>query len=261
MARIRTIKPEFPQSESMGRVSRDARLLFIMLWTIADDSGRLRGNSRMLASLLFPYDDDAKDLLPAWLSELDAEGCIACYRVGSDSYIEIRNWLNHQKIDRPSKSKIPSFDEPSRGIANPRKRSSEDQRNGSKDQGEDQDQEHAAAVAAAITNLLTFAFCPATRKPKTEKTTLSLDDLTAKGIDRQVASDFLTLRKAKRAPLTPSAFDGLVTAWAQADLQPEAGMRVCVARGWQGFDPSWVKRASKHDLSRMVYEGTPDDRI
>jgi 5-methylcytosine-specific restriction endonuclease McrA len=25
MARIRTIKPEFPQSESMGRVSRDAR--------------------------------------------------------------------------------------------------------------------------------------------------------------------------------------------------------------------------------------------
>lgn len=36
MARIRTIKPEFPQSETMGRVSRDARLLFIQLWTVAE---------------------------------------------------------------------------------------------------------------------------------------------------------------------------------------------------------------------------------
>ncbi len=46
MARIRSIKPEFPQSESMGNVSRDARLTFIQLWTLADDSGRLRGSSR-----------------------------------------------------------------------------------------------------------------------------------------------------------------------------------------------------------------------
>ena len=45
MGRIRTIKPEFPQSESMGRVSRDARLTFILLWTMADDAGRLRSCS------------------------------------------------------------------------------------------------------------------------------------------------------------------------------------------------------------------------
>ena len=49
MARIRTIKPEFPQSESMGRVSRDARLLFVQLWCICDDHGRTRAASRMLA--------------------------------------------------------------------------------------------------------------------------------------------------------------------------------------------------------------------
>ena len=79
MARIRTVKPEFPHSESMGRVSRDARLTFIMLWTIADDSGRLRGNSRMLASLLFPYDDDAPHLIDAWLDELDRESRLVCH--------------------------------------------------------------------------------------------------------------------------------------------------------------------------------------
>lgn len=108
MARIRTIKPDFPHSESMGRVSRDARLLFVMLWTIADDAGRLRGNSRMLASLLFPYDDDAGSLIGGWLDELEREGCIARYSVDGGAYVEIRNWLNHQKIDKPSASKIPA---------------------------------------------------------------------------------------------------------------------------------------------------------
>lgn len=108
MARIRTIKPELPQSESMGRVSRDARLCFILLWTLADDEGRLRGNSRMLASLLFPYDDDAKDLIQGWLNELSKEGCIVAYTHESDSYVQIHKWLKHQKIDKPSPSKIPA---------------------------------------------------------------------------------------------------------------------------------------------------------
>lgn len=124
MARIRTIKPEFPQSESMGRVSRDARLTFILLWTLADDGGKLRGSSRMLASLLFPYDDDSRGSIDSWLSELEAEGCIIHYKIGGDSYIKICNWLSHQKIDKPSKSKIPDPDESSRILANPREHSS-----------------------------------------------------------------------------------------------------------------------------------------
>lgn len=127
MPRIRTIKPEFPHSESMGRVSRDARLTFVLLWTVADDSGRLRGNSRMLASLLFPYDDDAPNRIDAWLSELEQENCIVRYKVEGDSYIEIRNWLEHQKIDKPSPSKIPPFANVLEDSANAREHSSLDQ--------------------------------------------------------------------------------------------------------------------------------------
>lgn len=126
MARIRTIKPEFPQSESMGRVSRDARLCFVQMWTIADDEGRLRGASRMLASLLFPYDDDAPALMEGWLCELAGEGCIYRYQVDGTSYIQIAKWLEHQKIDRPSKSKFPAFDASSRKLANDREASSLD---------------------------------------------------------------------------------------------------------------------------------------
>ncbi len=108
MPRIRTIKPEFPQSESMGRVSRDARLLFIMLWTIADDFGRTRAASRMLASLLFPYDDDAVQRIPGWLSELEKENSIRMYEIEEHSYLQILKWEEHQRIDHPSKSKFPS---------------------------------------------------------------------------------------------------------------------------------------------------------
>jgi hypothetical protein len=137
VARIRSIKPEFPQSESMGRVSRDARLLFVMLWTISDDHGRSRAHSRMLASLLFPYDDDAGVLLPKWMAELENEGCISLYDVGGSQYLQINNWGKHQKIDKPSKPIFPGIDDISEDIRessrDTREVSSEDLRKGSKE--------------------------------------------------------------------------------------------------------------------------------
>jgi hypothetical protein len=153
MARIRSIKPELPQSESMGNVSRDARLTFIQLWTLADDEGRLRGNSRMLASLLFPYDDGedghvlttAKDV-EAWMVELEREGCIVRYQIDGAAYVQVANWLIHQKIDKPSKSKIPAFDDSSRILAKPREDSLEE---GIKDQGKEGSGSDASAPPAA----------------------------------------------------------------------------------------------------------------
>ncbi len=137
MARIRTIKPEFPQSETIGFLSRDARLLFIQLWTIADDEGRTRAASRMLASLLYPYDDDAGTLMEQWLEELEGKRCIRRYEIEGSKYLEITNWLKHQKIDKPSKSKIPPFVESSRAIENNLEASTTDlgPRTGTKDLG------------------------------------------------------------------------------------------------------------------------------
>ena len=154
MARIRTIKPEFPQSESMGRVSRDARLCFVMLWTLADDEGRLRGSSRMLASLLYPYDEDSRDLIENWLEELKKENCIVRYEIDGDCYIQVTNWTDHQRIDRPSKSKIdppPSIGkkprESSRKLAKPREDSTKPREASTLDQGRDQGEEGIARAS------------------------------------------------------------------------------------------------------------------
>lgn len=100
----------------MGRVSREARLCFLLLFTIADDSGRARASSRLLASLLYPYDEDAGHLIDGWLDELEGQQTIRRYSVDGDCYLEIVKWLKHQKIDRPSLSRLPQFDEGSRGL-------------------------------------------------------------------------------------------------------------------------------------------------
>jgi hypothetical protein len=148
MARIRTIKPEFPQSESMGRVSRDSRLLFVMLWTICDDHGRTRAHSRMLASLLFPYDEDAGEGIKVWLQELEEQGCIKLYEVDGAQYLQVVNWTSHQKIDRPSRPLFPGLSDATReGSRGPREGSSGDQ--GPKDQGTDQGQEEDPPVPPA----------------------------------------------------------------------------------------------------------------
>lgn len=146
MARIRTIKPEFVQSESVGRLSRDARLLFILIWTVCDDEGRLRGNSRMLARTLYPYDDGKDGQIDTsgsdverWMLELEQQGCVQRYESGGDSYLSVCNWLKHQKIDKPSASKLPPAP---RVLAKVRERSSQDQ-------DQDRDQEGKGSTAPA----------------------------------------------------------------------------------------------------------------
>ena len=107
MARLRTIRPNFAQSPVTGRVTREARLLFILLWPIADDAGRLRLDFEVLREQLFPFDADAAMLLPIWLDELEREGCIERYGIDDAEYLRIPQWKRLQTIDRPTRSRLP----------------------------------------------------------------------------------------------------------------------------------------------------------
>ena len=115
MARKRTIDPEIAQSRSMKAVSRDARLLFKLLITSADDAGRARANVPLLAVNLFPADTDASMMLPAWMDELERQGCIKRYVVEREEYLLLVNWRKWQTVDRPTASRLPP--PPSSGLA------------------------------------------------------------------------------------------------------------------------------------------------
>jgi hypothetical protein len=103
--RIRTIKPDFWTDEKVVELSPWARLLFIGLWNIADDHGRLIYSPRKIKLQLFPADSiEVGDLF----RELIDRRLVLIYKNGdSTQYLQVKHFAEHQKIDKRSPSKIP----------------------------------------------------------------------------------------------------------------------------------------------------------
>ncbi len=104
MARIRTVKPEFWTDEKVVECSIPARLLFIGLFNFANDMGCLERSPKRLKMQIFPA--DALDCEPL-IQELITHGLLTEYSVNDVCYLQIKGFLKHQKINRPSASKIP----------------------------------------------------------------------------------------------------------------------------------------------------------
>lgn len=60
------------------------------------------------------------------------------------------------------------------------------------------------------------------------------------GVSETVWADFLVVRKAKKAPLTQTALDGIQREAAKAGMSLADALALCCARGWQGFKADWV---------------------
>lgn len=69
-------------------------------------------------------------------------------------------------------------------------------------------------------------------------------------VDKSVWQDFVTLRKAKKAPITKTAVDGIRLQAQQAGMTLESALRICCERGWTGFKAAWLAdRAGKPGAS------------
>ena len=108
MARIRTIKPGFFTSEDVACLSIRARLTWIGLWTYADDNGRGKDNTRLIKAALYPLDDFTLHEVDEDMAELENAGRIIRYEVGGAPYFQIVAWEVHQRIQRPTASRIPA---------------------------------------------------------------------------------------------------------------------------------------------------------
>jgi hypothetical protein len=105
--RIRTLKPEMWADEKIGALSRDARLLFVGLITMADDAGRFRALPSAILGHVFPYDEDAAKKLDRWMGEIESQGLVQRYTVPPFLYGVLPGWLKHQKINRATESTLP----------------------------------------------------------------------------------------------------------------------------------------------------------
>lgn len=125
MARIRSIKPEFWDDRKLAkRTSRDARLLYIALWNLADEHGRVNGDPQWIKGQVFSYDDDIDAAVIAkLLDELAAPslGAVVRYEADEDPYLFLPKLARHQRLEPEKvKSRLPEPpDDPSGGPDNP----------------------------------------------------------------------------------------------------------------------------------------------
>lgn len=61
------------------------------------------------------------------------------------------------------------------------------------------------------------------------------------GVTDIVWQDFIDLRKAKKAPLSQSALDGIAKEAGKAGITLQAALEMCCMRGWTGFKAEWLK--------------------
>lgn len=114
MPRIRTIKPEFWTSVTIASLRpRETRLTFIGLWNFADDHGRCLDEPRLLKAAIWPLDDDiTAATVVDHLDRLAAAGLIIRYTYRDRPLLQITNWYEHQKVEKPRPSRFPPFDDP-----------------------------------------------------------------------------------------------------------------------------------------------------
>lgn len=106
--RIRNLKPEFWRSDDVTRLAFEHRLLFIGLWSYADDNGVGADRVVSIAADLFA-EDLARDshairmLITCGLQALNEGGQIVRYEAAGKRLLYITNWTRHQYIPRPTK--------------------------------------------------------------------------------------------------------------------------------------------------------------
>lgn len=114
--RIRTIKPSFWKHEDLSELPAEVHMLAAALLNYADDEGYFNANPKLVAAECCPLREDSVSPHDA-LTMLSDIGYIRLFN-GTDGklYGHVVTFLDHQKINRPSPSKIKcldSGDEPS----------------------------------------------------------------------------------------------------------------------------------------------------
>lgn len=107
MPRKRTIDPGIWTDPDFVELTIRQRLLFIGLFSNADDKGRLRGEGRSVKMIIFPADDITAGEIEADLFEIAKRGLIVQYKISDKPYICLPSFLKYQKMNYTSDSNLP----------------------------------------------------------------------------------------------------------------------------------------------------------
>ena len=101
------IDPGFWESVTVASWPYFDRLLFIGLFSHADDQGRLMGHPVLVRSRVFPFDNTPMEDVETALDTFEASESIIRYNVDGKDYIQLVNWWKWQHAQWAWPSKMP----------------------------------------------------------------------------------------------------------------------------------------------------------
>ncbi len=215
----RYLKPGIRDSELIDRLSSPAEVLFYRLIVTVDDFGRADARPSMIKAACFPIKESATAAKCAGLlEELASAGVINLYEVDGKPYLQMQKWDN---APRAKESRFPA---PADTCA------------------------HMHASARTTRTLLpgteTGTETETGKAPRTRRATAPSVD-KPEGVEDQVWSDWLELRKKKRAPVTKTVVEGSIAEARKAGMTLNAFLRIWCRRGSQGLEADWLKPDEK----------------
>lgn len=238
VARARNIKPSFFQNEDLAELDPLARLFFIGLWTVADFKGCVEFRPKRLKVQLLPYDNCDTERLG---KNLESSGFVRIYSVDGQRYLKIVNFEKHQnphKNERDSGSEIPDVDKADAQVVESIELTNYRDKDGTAQECNGTAPADSLLLIPDSPFPITAESAPAASRKKPPRFNMLLA-LCERGVSDRRATEFLEVRKAKRAVNTQTALDGIVREAGKAGISVDDAVRICIEKGWQGFDASW----------------------
>ena len=81
-----------------------------------------------------------------------------------------------------------------------------------------------------------------------------LNFLLENGVEKQIALDWIHVRRGKRAANTKTAFSDVLAKIAAAQMPYDDALRICCSRGWAGFDAAWIEQRKEPRAGPTAYQ-------
>jgi hypothetical protein len=96
-----------------------------------------------------------------------------------------------------------------------------------------------------------------TKKEK-EKTTGVVCPLT---VNQQVWSDWLQIRKAKKLPMTETAWSQIQNEFRKCNLSDQQGVEYCCLSNWASFKTAWYEKNLQEQNNGLTKQGQTNQRV
>lgn len=198
-------------SERVAELGWPAEVFYRRLMSVVDDYGRYYATPMLLRAACYPLHlDKVSDAdIGKWLQATEKAGLVSVYPASDGKrYLQMADFK--QQV-RAKDSRFPAPDGQMRSTC------------------------VADATQMQASVYLDVDVCEDEddKRPRAAREVLQ-------GIDPKIAKDFAALRRAKKAPITQTAIDGIAREAMKAGLTLESALAVCCERGWTGFKAEWM---------------------